>query len=191
MFLSQVIYLSTFQCVLIGPDVLQNLCTFTAVPCVNCLMLCLSYLSPVPLSLQRIMSLYLTGMLQWRLRDTSICYWFVPITAIWKTYKQTSSLMLALLCWEADLGFSCGEGRQLFLLFLMGASTSALFDTSFCLGPWRALFLLKISSVHVRVLKHSPSHVQQLLILQRKHSVNSSLSFHNIMQQLCSLSKHL
>lgn len=56
----------------------------------NCLMLCLSYLSPVPLSLQRIMSLYLTGMLQWRLRDTSICYWFVPITAIWKTYKQTS-----------------------------------------------------------------------------------------------------
>lgn len=67
----------------------------------------------------------------------------------------------------------------------------SLFDSSFCPALWRTLFPLKISSVRVGVLKHSPSHVEQLLILQRKHSVNSSLSFHNIMQQLCSLSKHL
>lgn len=36
--------------------------------------------------------------------------------------------------------------------------------------------------MYVGVLKHRQSHVEELLILQHKHSVNSNLSFHNVMQ---------
>lgn len=44
------------------------------------------------------------------------------------------------------------------------------------------LHLWRIQSVYVGVLKHRQSHVEELLILQHKHSVNSNLSFHNVMQ---------
>lgn len=74
-------------------------------------------------------------------------------------------------------------GGELYLLFLTGASTSV--------QPvlyWIFFFVFgescsnKISSVYVGVLKHRQSHVEELLILESKHSVNSKLSFHNIMQ---------